>query len=427
MDLQSAPPTPGTYFVRGARQLLTLRGPAPRRGLSCSDLGIIRDGSVLIQDGRIEEVGSTRRIENLRKARSARLIDVSGKVVAPGLIDSHLRLGEGPPLLAAFERRVAGLPASSPSPPAAAAPDRPELARRWTRLAAAGGATTIELRTGREADPADEMRALRAAAKLHGDPIEAIVGFTAAPVKASSQTARQAALERIEQVLRKAASKRPVASVFDLDCGERSIDWELARHCGSAALGFGYRLKIQADVLRSSGGVRLAVELGALSADRLDGVSEADIDLISGSATVATLLPNVSYHLGTRRFAPARRLLDRGAAVALASGFSPDVHPGFGLQMAMALACREMGLMPEEAIACCTINAAVAVGEASRIGSIEPNKEADLAVFDVEDYREIPYFFGVNLCWLTMKRGRVVYRAGVQAPVHGAAPRRKAE
>jgi imidazolonepropionase len=161
--------------------------------------------------------------------------------------------------------------------------------------------------------------------------------------------------------------------------------------------------------------VRLAVEAGALTAERLEAVAENDIDLLAASSTVGALFPNVAYHLGHGRFPPARRLLDRGVAISLASGFSPDIHPGFGLPLAMALGCREMRLMPEEAITCCTINAAAAVGQATRIGSLEPNKEADFAVFDVGDYREIPYFFGANLCLMTVKRGRIVYRAGVQS------------
>jgi imidazolonepropionase len=421
--LQSAPSIPATYFVRGARQLLTLRGPAPRRGLACSDLGVIRDGSLLIQDGRIEEVGSTRRIENLRAARTARLIDVRGKVVTPGLIDSHLRLETASPALAAFERRIAGLPALE-SVSGVSSPSGKDRAKKWVRLAASAGTTTIELRSGRGAAAAQELRALRDAATLQGDPLDVIVGFTASCAKCSTPAARLAAFERIESVLRRA---RTAASIFDLDCREGLIDQALVQPCLDAAARYGYRIKVQSGVVRSSGSVHLALETGALSVDRLEAVNEAEIDLLAASSTVATLLPNVCYHQGSRRFPPARRLLDRGAAVSLASGFSPDAHPGFGLPMAMALACREMRLMPEEVIACCTINAAVAVGRDARIGSIEPNKEADLAVFDVDDYREIPYFFGVNLCWLTMKRGRIVYRSGLHAPGQGQRPRVHAE
>ena len=408
--LQSAPSAPGTIFIRGARQLVTMRGPVPRRGLHCSDLGVIRDGSLLIEDGLIAEVGPTRRIENLRKARSARLIDVSGKVVTPGLIDSHMRFGSGPPRLQAFEQRIAGLPA-----PAGRAGERPakradlaERARRWLQLAASAGAATVEVRSGRGAGASQELRLLRATAQLDGDPIEVLAGFsTESPEEDESSEAN-----RVEEILRRGMSPLRVVSALDLDCGGRRVDWLLARRLLGVAARLGYHTNVRANAAQPNAALRLATETGALSVERLESAAEADIDALAASTSIGTLLPNVVYHAGGSRFAPARRMVDRGAAISLASGFSPDEHPGFGLQMAMALGCREMRLMPEEAITCCTINAAAAIGASRRVGSLEPEKEADLAVFDVSDYREIPYFFGVNLCLMTMKRGRIVYHAG---------------
>jgi imidazolonepropionase len=383
-----------------------MRGPAPRRGLFCSDLGVIRDGSLLIEDGRISEVGSTRRIENLRKAREARLIDVTGKVVTPGLIDSHMRLASSPQLQA-FEQRIAGLAAPPGGMRAAQRSDGQDRSRRWLQLAASSGATTVEVRSGRGAAPLQELRALRATAKLDGDPIEVRAGFSTA----SPSERERAAAERVEEVLRRGSSPSALVSALDLDCGGHRVDWPAARLLLAAAARSGCRANVQADPWHPGEAVRFAVEGRAFSVERLEAAGEAEIDALAASSTVAALLPNVVYHGSATRFPPARRMIDRGAAISLASGFSPGAHPGFGLPMAMALGCREMRLMPEEAITCCTINAAAAIGQASRIGSLEPDKEADLAVFDVSDYREIPYFFGVSLCLLTIKRGRVVYRA----------------
>ena len=380
---------------------------------------------MLIVGGRIEEVGTTRRIENLRKARNARVIDVRGKVVTPGLIDSHMRISTGPPALEAFERRIAGLEApradlgaQSRDRPGSAA-DRAERARRWLRMALIGGATTVEVHSGGGLAPLEELRELRGLARLVHDPVEVSIGHTSAPVRdrGLSRKLRQAAAAGIEEVLSRASATPRIATTFHLDCGEGWFDSESARQCIQFAHRHGYLVKVRTGGGRSNSGVRLAVESGALGVERLEAAVDADVDLLAGSSTVATLLPSVASNLGSRRFPPARRLLDRGAIVSLASGFSPDYHPGFGLQMAMALACRELRMMPEEAITCCTINAAVAVGRAATIGSLEPNKQADLAVFDVPDYREIPYFFGVDLCWMTMKRGRVVYRAGGPQPL----------
>ena len=387
-----------------------MRGEAPRRGLSYSDLGVIRDGSLLIEDGRISEVGSTRRIENLRKARTARLVDVNGKVVTPGLIDSNVRLGAGPPLLQAFEQRIAGIAPTSQASPADRSGKRDKVwdrARRWLRLAASTGTTTVEVRSGGGLPPLQELRALRAASKLNGEPIGVLVGFRAALAAGKGDSG-----EQIEEVLRKGSSPLRVASVFDLDCGEEGVDRALASRLLGMAARRGYHTRIQTAAVRPNGSVRLAVEAGALTAEGLEAVGETEIDLIAASSIVGTLFPSVAYHRGAGRFPPARRLLDRGAAVSLASGFSPDVHPGFGLPLAMALGCRELRLMPEEVITCCTINAAAAVGLADRAGSLQPGKDADLAVFDVGDYREIPFYFGANLCLLTMKRGRIVFRAG---------------
>ncbi|MCB9383876.1 MAG: amidohydrolase family protein [Bryobacterales bacterium] len=414
MLVQPAAPNPATLFVRGARQLVTMRGPAPRRGLSCSDLGVIRDGALLIEDGRIAEVGSTRRIENLRKARSAHLIDVTGKVVLPGLIDGHMRLAPGAPRLQAFERRIAGLPPPVPAAPRSS--DRAsawQRARRWVHLAASSGATTVEVRYGQGGGTLQELRALRSAAKLDGDPIEVLVGFS---VRSPAQAEAPApAYDRVDEVLRRGSSPVRLASAFALDCTGGTVDLALARRLLSAASQHGYHTKIHDDGSRAEAGVLLAVETRARSAEGLSAAGEASAELLARSSTVAVLLPNAELELGGARFAPARLLIDRGAALAIASGFCPEDRPGFGLPMAMALGCREMRLMPEEALTCCTINAAVALGLDSRIGSLEPNKQADLAVFDVADYREIPYFFGVNLCLLTMKRGRVVYHAGEMA------------
>ena len=352
-------------------------------------------------------MGSTRRIENLRKAREARLIDVTGKVVTPGLIDSHMRLA-GSPHLQDFEQGIAGLPTRSVGSRSTQRADPQDRSKRWLQLAASSGATTVEVRSGRGAGPLQELRALRATAKLDGDPIEVRAGFSTA----SPSERERAAAARVEEVLRRGSSPSALVSALDLDCGGHRVDWPAARLLLAAAVRSGCRANIQADSLLPGDAVRFAVEARAFSVERLESAGEADIDALAASSTVAALLPSVVYHGGAARFPPARRMIDRGAAISLASGFSPEAHPGFGLPMAMALGCREMRLMPEEAITCCTINAAAAIGQSSRIGSLEPDKEADLAVFDVSDYREIPYFFGISMCLMTIKRGRVVYRAG---------------
>jgi imidazolonepropionase len=153
----------------------------------------------------------------------------------------------------------------------------------------------------------------------------------------------------------------------------------------------------------------LAVELEAASCDHLEHINSADIRRLAESRTVATLLPGCDFHLGWKEYAPARQLIEAGAIVALATDYNPGTCPTVSMPMILSLACTQLRMTPAEAIAAATINAAFALRRDERIGSLEAGKQADLAVFAVEDYREIPYYFGMNRCWMTMKRGEIIH------------------
>jgi imidazolonepropionase len=153
----------------------------------------------------------------------------------------------------------------------------------------------------------------------------------------------------------------------------------------------------------------MGIELGAASCDHLEYLKPGDIRALARSNTVATLLPGCDFHLGLERYAPARELIDSGAIVALATDFNPGTSPTLSMPMILSMACSRLRMTPAEAVAAATMNAAYSLGRAGKIGSIESGKQADLAVFEVADYREIPYYFGVNTCWMTMKRGEIVY------------------
>jgi imidazolonepropionase len=156
--------------------------------------------------------------------------------------------------------------------------------------------------------------------------------------------------------------------------------------------------------------------LKAVSCDHLEKVNRADIAALAKSETVATLLPGCDFHLGLKHYAPARALIDAGAIVSLATDYNPGTSPTLSMPMILSLACTQLRMTPAEAIAATTINAAYALRREKRMGSLEVGKQADLAVFEVADYREIPYYFGVNHCWMTVKRGRVIH-AIEQAPI----------
>jgi len=151
------------------------------------------------------------------------------------------------------------------------------------------------------------------------------------------------------------------------------------------------------------------VELGAASCDHLEQVNKSDTRALGKSRTVATLLPGCDFHLGLQKYAPARELIDAGAIVSLATDYNPGTSPTLSMPMILSLACTQLRMTPAEAIAAATINAAYALRREKNIGSLEVGKQADITVFEVADYREIPYYFGVGHCWMTVKRGRVIH------------------
>jgi imidazolonepropionase len=171
-------------------------------------------------------------------------------------------------------------------------------------------------------------------------------------------------------------------------------------------------VKIHADQGNRSGGAQLAVEVGAVSADGLNSIEQKDVEWLARSSTIATLLPGTVYHGEFDRFPPARHLADSGAAIALATGFTPSSASTFNMQMIVSLACTHLGLTEEEAIVAATINGAHALRKAARCGSLEFDKDADLLILNVSDYREISVHFGCNIVAMAMRKGQVVYREG---------------
>jgi imidazolonepropionase len=413
-------------LIRGARQLVTLRGPtAPRRGAALNELGIIPNGAILIRDGRIAEVGQGRRVENLALARDAIEIDAAGRVILPGFVDSHTHLVGGPPRLDDFEMRIAGQDSSqiaeagrgvlSSVKALRAAPSRTleSHARLCSEQFVRHGSTTLEAKTGYGLDHTGELKVLRVLAKLKRSPLDVVPTYLGAYAVPPEYEGR--AREYIDWIIAEMLPmirRRKLARFVDVNCERDAFRLDDSRRCLEAARALGFALKIHAERLSHSGGARLAVELGAVSADHLEHASPDDIAILAQSSTIATLLPGAVFHAGSTRYAPARSLIDSGAAVALATDFNTGVSPTCNMPMILSLACACMRMTPAEAISAATINGACALGCADRAGSIETGKDADLVMFDASDYREIPYRFGVNLVAMTMKRGVVLYQRG---------------
>jgi imidazolonepropionase len=417
-------------LVRGARQLLTLRGPdGPRRGADLRNLGLIQDGAVLIVDGLVQEVGPSRRLENLALAREAEEIDASGCVVMPGFVDSHTHLVAGPARAADYEMRLAGASfdeiAQAGGGALALARSIQELsfrtlealAERALEQAVRHGTTALEAKSGFGLTEAGELKILRVHASLQKHPVTVISTFLCARVGAGYEDRPDEYLEWICAHVLPSVKRRKLAEFADIRCAEGAFTVLQACRYLTAARQLGLALKLHTGAAANPEALRLAAELGVTSVDYVVDASEPEIALLARSQSIATLLPGAVFYMGTQRYAAARKLIDNGVAVALATNYNPETSPSQNMQMMIALACRTMGMTPAEAITATTLNAAHAVGRASCIGSLETGKQADLLILCVPDYREIPYHFGVNLVDLVMANGSVlVERSEVKWP-----------
>ncbi len=202
---------------------------------------------------------------------------------------------------------------------------------------------------------------------------------------------------------------RGLAEFCDVFCDRGAFTVAQSRRILAAGRACGLVPRIHAEQLAHTGAARLAIEVSAASADHLEKIDASDIRALGLSNVVCTLLPGCGFHLGTGSYAPARKLIDAGAIVALATDFNPGTSPTLSMPMILSLACSQMRITPAEAISAATINPAYSLRQQDRIGSLEAGKYADLAAFNVASYREIPYYFGMNLCNLMMKRGVVIH------------------
>jgi imidazolonepropionase len=410
-------------LVRGARQLLTLRGPArPRRGSELRELGLIPDGAVLIQDGVVQQAGPSRRVENLLDARDAEEINATGRVVMPGFVDSHTHLVSGPTWLEEYEARLAGA-----GPPFLSMTDLKATFRSiqmspvktlesqsWTAISAMvrHGTTSLEAKTGFGVNATGEMKILRVLARLNRNPLD--ISATCLAAYWGEPPGAPPYLKWMESQLLPKVRHRKLAQFADIQFDEQMFSLERAREYLQSASRRGFLLKVHAGSVAAAGIVRLAVECGAVSADHLECAGAEEAELLGHSSTMATLAPGAAFYLGTG-FAPARELIAAGVAVALASDFNPHTSPTCNMQMALSLACSHLHMTPAEAIVAATINGAHAIRRGAEVGSLEVGKNADVIILNASDYRDIPYHFGWNQVYLTMKRGVIIYKEGAVA------------
>jgi imidazolonepropionase len=410
-------------LVTGCAQLLTLRGAAPRRGRQLQELGIVRDGALLIRDGSIHAVGTRKKIGKLPEARRAKKIDLGGRVVLPGFVDSHTHLVFAGSRAAEYEMRIAGatyekiaksgggILSSVRKLRGAHHDDLKSRALVHLRQFAAHGTTTIESKSGYGLDLTSEMKSLEVLHDLRrAQPIDIASTFLGAHVVPPEYRGRpDDYVDLVERIWIPFVARSGLAQFCDVYCDRGAFTVAQAERILMAGLVVGMTPRIHAEQIARTGAARLAIRLRAASADHLEKINRGDIRALAASDVACTLLPGCCFHLGLPNHAPARELIDAGAIVALATDFNPGTSPTANMQMVLSLACTQMRMTPAEAIAAATINGAYALRRHERVGSLEVGKFADLAAFDVEDYREIPYYFGMNHCRVVLKRGAVIY------------------
>ena len=407
-----------------ASQLLTLRNNAndgPRRGRQMSELGLITDGAVLIDGEKIVAAGTTDEVSqhDLLRARSqVEEVDCRGKVVLPGFVDSHTHPAFTAPRLIDFEKRIGG--ANYEEIAAAGGgiraslrgvreSSRQELSAHISRALeemAAHGTTTVEAKSGYGLSFDAEMKSLEAIADAAGNWRGTVVStLLGAHVVAPEHRDNPEEYVRIvcEEMI-PAAAGRKLAQFVDVFCERGAFSMQQSQRILRAGVEHGLGVRVHICQLTPA---QLApiLDLHPASLDHMDFVTDDDLAPLAKSGAVATLLPAANYFLGLESFPPARKLIDAGVAVALATDYNPGTAPTPSMPFVLSAACTHMKMSPTEAITAATYNGACALKLQSRKGSLEPGKDADIAVFDASDYRELAYWFGVNRCWKTWRKG----------------------
>jgi imidazolonepropionase len=410
-------PDHDTQIIEASQILTCPGGSDPRRGRSMSDIGLVEDGAIAIRAGKIEAVGSREGV--VGRFSGAERLDLSGHVLAPGLVDSHTHAVFGRYRLDEYEMRCSGVPymeiarrggginASMRDLRERSEAELVELGRARLRRMLEHGTTTAEVKSGYGLNLEDELKMLRVVRQLAEeewiDLVPTFLGAHAFPPEFRERRAEYVDLVVGEMI--PAVAEAGLAVFCDVFMEPGAYTPEEARRVLETAIAHGLVPRLHADEFESSGGAELAAELEAASADHLGAISEAGIAALAGSRTVATLLPGTLLFLGKSYYPPARKLIDAGAAVALATDFNPGSSPTVNLQVVMSIACSQLGMAPAEAFVAATANGAAALRLRDGRGTLEPGTPADITAFGVPDYRLVPYLYGSNHCAAVWKRG----------------------
>jgi len=420
-------------LIVNAAEVVTCAGYSqfPARGPDQGKLGIIREGaglgvaataSLAVADGRIVEVGRSADLRQAYPLPEDKIIDAASGVVLPGFVDSHTHLifagdraGEwearmqGKPYLEIL-RAGGGIQRTMGATREGSFEELLDNARTWTRRCLQLGTTTVEIKSGYGLDRDTELKLLEVARALGEEgPMQVVATYLGAHVVPPEYADdREGYLELVETTAAE-ITRRELAAFFDVFCEEEAFTLAETERLLVHAKDLGFELKLHAEQFTASGAAALGARLGAASVDHLEHITAEDLGVLGThpSPPVAVLLPAVNFHLGMDEYAPARRIIDAGVPVALATDFNPGSSFTPSMPMVIALACRTLKMTAAEAIVAATINAAHAIGMGDEVGSLEPGKRADLIICDVPDYRWLGYGFGWNPVKNVMIEGKI--------------------
>lgn len=410
-------------IIKNAAELVTVGGESckPRTGERLQNLGIIKNGAVAVKNGRILYIGGTPAI--LEKLKARKTINAGGKTVMPGFVDCHTHLVFGGSREEEFAEKIkgthyltflkrgGGILSTVQKTRGASSRELEKEALERIKIASSYGTTTMEVKSGYGLNLENELKILEVVKLLQDNQwIDLVPTFLGAHIVPREFENDKTGFLKLVNEMTDRVTERGLAEYSDVfvELAKEVFSSEEAREVLEKARTCGLKLKLHAGEFHDIGGVELGVELGAVSIDHLDYVSEEGMKKMAESQTIAVLLPGVPFHLMTGHYAPARRMIEVGVPVALATDFNPGSSPTLSIQMIIALAYRMMKMTPAEAIAAVTINAAHAIDRADKIGSLEVGKEADIIILNVPSHKHLGYWFGTNLVEMVIKNGKIV-------------------
>ncbi len=403
--------------------MVTVAGPArPRVGEELRQLSIIEDGALLVRNQRIEQVGRRSEIERLVDD-SYEVVDAGRRVVLPGFIDAHTHPVFAGTRAGEFEERSqgatyqeiaaggGGIQSTVRATREATLDELIASGKRYANWFLRNGTTTVEAKSGYGLTLEDELKLLRAINKLDEQtPLRYIPTFLGAhdiPPEYKSQREDYVSL-LIEEMLPCVVGEK-LAEYCDVFCENKVFTVDESRKILNAAGQAGLGLRVHADQLSLSGGAELAAEVHAATADHLEHADRNGIEALKSAQVQPVLLPGSVYALGSSRYPPAREMIEAGLPIVVATDFNPGSSPTPSIPMVLSIAATHMKLSPAEGITAATINAAYSLGRGDELGSLEAGKIADFVIHDCEDYREIPYFFGLEHPWQVYAAGQQVF------------------